>query len=62
MKRASAASDDLEPELDHRIGGHLAELALTAQVCVIFCARADDIIRRRHVYNSRTSLRSAPIR
>jgi hypothetical protein len=28
MKRASAASDDLEPELDHRIGTRLAELGL----------------------------------
>ena len=55
MKRASAASDDLEAELDHRIGVGLA--VLRSPCAVSFCDQAHDIIRpRRPVYNSRTSL------
>jgi hypothetical protein len=47
MKRASAASDDVEAELDHRIGGRLAEPRLKSQVRAIFRDQSDDIIRRR---------------
>jgi len=54
MKRASAASDDVEAELDHRIGGRLAEPRQKSQVRAIFRDQSDDIIRRRRpVYNSR---------
>ena len=42
MERASAASDDLEAELDHRIGVRLAVLRLKCRVRVIFCGQADD--------------------